>query len=835
MIRRRYYWFLILLSTLGPLYLCNMQSDDRWQRWSEWFYAKVSTDDHVQGTSPLAVIDVDQKTLDTFGWPIPRKHYRDLLQTLNQSEHPVVLSFLRFQELGKGNKREVQEDKLLADAIKAYGDVIGTGINLDSERTTELNLEDHELTVKKAVASVKKLDDVNLPRLPLAFEESRQFMAAELAFGFGARLGGERVVLCPQTALIAKPDTGSFAIMSSAILAASRMLGVGIRMPSSGAVRDGASAKMLDVSYRTCLKHSKFTTAAYFARRKINVYSLADILEHRVTLKGVKAVILGHKDLRRVQGPGATGNDDDAVTLEHHLITRLFDGIIQNDTVARGLTYAPSFEKNIVIALVFLFFILAVFFGPGWSSVAAVAVSGAFIVKAYYMITASSQYEIYAKIITTALLCGITLALAAQFLLIAGIRWRLNFLKDLNRELSKSNSIEELTSGVIIAGHTAFSHLSCTLQHDYADLYHAATDPKFAAKWLAGGGDPKAVNALLPDSPRMGKLLAPITAKNIFQTGHVTYELDLSAGDYVLGRVHVEANVSYYERSTLPGMFDALSTTLEQHWRRVDLMVRSRAHDYKLLAVHSRTGILAKFLPKSLVHRFDDSQAMEKNLERILTPQVVNAALLQADIRGFSKLAGKYSNMDLVVLIQSYFKNVVDAAQLYAQIKLIGDCIFLFVEDGVVQGRSSVDFVAEIGAFLVAETQRRNAERHDGNDVPLYFGIAIHYGEVVVGNLSSDDCIDYTVIGANVNLTARLEELTKTPAIKKIVGDNGMIWTAQAIANLNQYRDLKFPEINLTELRANVRSFEQIQRIYYMTADTATQLYESTSLAKKIA
>ena len=55
-----------------------------------------------------------------------------------------------------------------------------------------------------------------------------------------------------------------------------------------------------------------------------------------------------------------------------------------------------------------------------------------------------------------------------------------------------------------------------------------------------------------------------------------------------------------------------------------------------------------------------------------------------------------------------------------------------------------------------------NSMRADGDVPPLKFGISLHVGEVVYGNVGTDRRLDFTVIGPAVNESARLEELTKS-------------------------------------------------------------------------
>ena len=45
---------------------------------------------------------------------------------------------------------------------------------------------------------------------------------------------------------------------------------------------------------------------------------------------------------------------------------------------------------------------------------------------------------------------------------------------------------------------------------------------------------------------------------------------------------------------------------------------------------------------------------------------------------------------------------------------------------------------------------------------PLHVGVAVHLGDVVYGNIGAKTRLDFTVMGSNVNLLARLQTLTAT-------------------------------------------------------------------------
>jgi adenylate cyclase len=68
------------------------------------------------------------------------------------------------------------------------------------------------------------------------------------------------------------------------------------------------------------------------------------------------------------------------------------------------------------------------------------------------------------------------------------------------------------------------------------------------------------------------------------------------------------------------------------------------------------------------------------------------------------------------------------------------------------------------------ELQQLNQQWKARGIAPFHFGIGINHGEVLVGNIGSQEKADPTVIGDAVNLASRLEALTRTYSVDILVG-----------------------------------------------------------------
>ena len=64
-----------------------------------------------------------------------------------------------------------------------------------------------------------------------------------------------------------------------------------------------------------------------------------------------------------------------------------------------------------------------------------------------------------------------------------------------------------------------------------------------------------------------------------------------------------------------------------------------------------------------------------------------------------------------------------------------------------------------------------NEELEKENSLPIKVGIGLNTGEVVVGNMGSDQRFDYSCLGDAVNLAARLEGQSKNYGVEIILGE----------------------------------------------------------------
>ncbi|MBL6616938.1 MAG: adenylate/guanylate cyclase domain-containing protein [Reyranella sp.] len=136
----------------------------------------------------------------------------------------------------------------------------------------------------------------------------------------------------------------------------------------------------------------------------------------------------------------------------------------------------------------------------------------------------------------------------------------------------------------------------------------------------------------------------------------------------------------------------------------------------------------------------------------------VTAALWYSDLRQSTTLADRLSAEDFLKLLGRYFEMTAAAVLDHGGevVSLIGDAVLgLFRVDGSPQEacRRALD--------AAREARRRLGTMAPPSNLPLDFGIALHLGQVIHGNVGVPDRLQFTVVGSAVNEVVRVQDLTK--------------------------------------------------------------------------
>lgn len=132
-----------------------------------------------------------------------------------------------------------------------------------------------------------------------------------------------------------------------------------------------------------------------------------------------------------------------------------------------------------------------------------------------------------------------------------------------------------------------------------------------------------------------------------------------------------------------------------------------------------------------------------------------------SDIKDFTQITEDLEAEDLAGLLNEYFTEMSQIALEYGATidKFIGDAMLMFFGDPETKG---VEEDAKACVRMANAMQRRMAElekiwRAKGYQHPFRMRIGINTGFCNVGNFGSEARMDYTIIGGEVNLAARLE------------------------------------------------------------------------------
>ncbi len=142
--------------------------------------------------------------------------------------------------------------------------------------------------------------------------------------------------------------------------------------------------------------------------------------------------------------------------------------------------------------------------------------------------------------------------------------------------------------------------------------------------------------------------------------------------------------------------------------------------------------------------------------------ETIQAAILMADLRGFTILSNKRERPFVIDTLNAWFESIATAVEAH------GGEILKFMGDGLLAIFRADPDAADAGgrayrAALAARTAiaALNATRAAAGEGPVEFAMGLHVGEVAYGNVGGRTRLDFTVLGPAVNYASRLQDLAK--------------------------------------------------------------------------
>jgi adenylate cyclase len=212
---------------------------------------------------------------------------------------------------------------------------------------------------------------------------------------------------------------------------------------------------------------------------------------------------------------------------------------------------------------------------------------------------------------------------------------------------------------------------------------------------------------------------------------------------------------------TKPWDENELRMTIENARQLFDLQSRNRSLmeelRQKVEEQEQTLKLFIRYVPEQIVKR-----ALQNTQDSIFEGELREVAVLFCDIRGFTPLSEVLTPKEVVSFLNEYYQMMTEVVKEYkgSVIQFVGDEIFAAF--GALEMHPDNEINSVYCALKMMDTlPQLNKKYKEVFKTEIKIGIGINYGEVVAGNLGSEDRIRYSVTGDTVNTGKRIEDITK--------------------------------------------------------------------------
>ena len=177
---------------------------------------------------------------------------------------------------------------------------------------------------------------------------------------------------------------------------------------------------------------------------------------------------------------------------------------------------------------------------------------------------------------------------------------------------------------------------------------------------------------------------------------------------------------------------------------------------------HQRNSF-ARFFPVEYLQLLQKTEVTQVDLGDHVSKEM---AVMFSDIRSFTSLSEKMTPKETFDFVNEYLQ------RMSPEIRNHNGFVIKFLGDGVMAAfPNGADDAVQAGIAKFQQLQTFNQEREKAGLFLLKIGIGIHIGHLMVGMVGEENRVQPDALSDNVNLTARLEGLTKYYGVSLLISE----------------------------------------------------------------
>lgn len=223
------------------------------------------------------------------------------------------------------------------------------------------------------------------------------------------------------------------------------------------------------------------------------------------------------------------------------------------------------------------------------------------------------------------------------------------------------------------------------------------------------------------------------------------------------------------------------------------------------------TKIFGRYVDPTIMNQLLEGGS--KSLD--LGGELKNIAVLFVDIRGFTSMSEELPPATVVEILNRYLTLTTECVRRHHGTldKFVGDCTMAFWNAPLEQ-ENPVLLACRAAIDMIKGSEALEKEIKERHGRKISFGVGIHWGSAVVGNIGTAFRMDYTAIGDTVNTAARLEANATggTILISRVVAD--ILGSRASVTSLGNSIKLKgksadFEILKLNSLKEGAKVIEE--------------------------